>query len=149
MEGSKAVSGNPGQARQIVAWVALLFGMIFVCLLPFLAGGVTLPGLAKIRASSPLFALCILGFTLVGYAPTLSALLVARFAPGGGGAASVLRQARVWRAGTGWYVIALFGPAALFLLDEAVSLLFGGAPPKHGWSFHRLVGSSWALFFFP
>ena len=125
MEDAKAVGGNSGDVRQIIAWVALLFGMIFVCLLPFLVGGVTLPNLGQLRVSSPLFALCILGFTLVGYTPTLSALLVARFAPCGGGVRSVLRQAKVWRAGVGWYVIALFGPAALFLLAGSIGEEFG------------------------
>jgi membrane protease YdiL (CAAX protease family) len=114
----------------IVAWVVLLFVLIFVCLLPFIAGGVTLSGIGKLRPSSPLFVLCMAGFTVVAYTPTLSALLVTRFFPGGGGARSVLRQVRTWRVSIGWYAIALFGPAVLFLLDEAVSLLLGGVPPK-------------------
>jgi uncharacterized protein len=114
----------------IVVWVVLLFTLIFVCLLPFIAGGVTLPGLGKVQPSSPLFALCIAGFTFVGYTPTLSALLAARFFPGGGGARSVLRQVKTWRVSIDWYAIALFGPAALFLIDECVNLLLGGAPPK-------------------
>jgi membrane protease YdiL (CAAX protease family) len=116
---------------QIVAWVVLLFFLIFLCLLPFLIGGVSLSGLGKLSPSSPLFALCIAGFTFVGYTPTLSALLVAGFFPGGGGARSVLRQVRTWRVGIGWYAIAAFGPAVLFLLDEAVYLVLGGAPPQH------------------
>jgi membrane protease YdiL (CAAX protease family) len=42
----------------------------------------------------------------------------------------VLCQVKTWRVTIGWYAIALFGPAVLFLLDEAVSLLLGGVPPK-------------------
>jgi membrane protease YdiL (CAAX protease family) len=99
-------------------------------LLPFLIGGVSLSGLGKLSPSSPLFALCIAGFTFVGYTPTLSALLVAGLFPGGGGARSVLRQVWTWRVGIGWYAIAVFGPAVLFLLDEAVNLALGGSPPQ-------------------
>jgi membrane protease YdiL (CAAX protease family) len=125
------VSGeSAAEGTLIVAWVVLLFVLIFVCLLPFIAGGVTLSGIGKLRPSSPLFVLCMAGFTVVGYTPTLSALLVTKFFPGGGGARSVLRQVRTWRVSIGWYAIALFGPAVLFLLDEAVSLLLGGVPPK-------------------
>src|SRR5712664_2729198 len=131
MQDPKAASENTWNGGQIVAWVVLLFFLIFLCLLPFLIGGVTLSGLGKLSPSSPLFALCIAGFTFVGYTPTLSALLVAGFFPGGGGARSVLRQVRTWRLGISWYAIALFGPAVLFLLDEAVYLVLGGSPPQH------------------
>jgi membrane protease YdiL (CAAX protease family) len=114
----------------IVAWVVLLFFLIFLCLLPFIAGGVTISGLGKLRPSSPLFALCIAGFTFVGYTPTLSAILVARLFPRDSAVRSVLRQVKTWRAGIGWYVIAVFGPTVLFLLDEIINLLLGGSPPQ-------------------
>jgi membrane protease YdiL (CAAX protease family) len=130
MQDPKAASENTWNGGQIVAWVVLLFFLIFLCLLPFLIGGVTLSGLGKLSPSSLLFALCIAGFTFVGYTPTLSALLVAGFFPGGGGARSVLRQVRTWRVGISWCAIALFGPAVLFLLDEAVYLVLGGSPPQ-------------------
>ena len=130
MPDSKTDAGNVGTGGQIVAWVVLLFFLIFLCLLPFLIGGVSLSGLGKLSPSSPLFALCIAGFTFVGYTPTLSALLIAGLFPGGGGVRSVLRQVRTWRVSIGWYAIAVFGPAVLFLLDEAVNLALGGSPPQ-------------------
>ncbi len=131
MQDSKTVTGNAWTGGQVLAWVVLLFFLIFFCLLPFLIGGVTLSGLGKLSPSSPLFALCIAGFTFVGYTPTLSALLVAGLFPGGGGARSVLRQVRIWRVSIGWYAIAVFGPAVLFLPDEALNLVWGGSPPPH------------------
>jgi membrane protease YdiL (CAAX protease family) len=131
MQDPKAASESTWNGGQIVAWVVLLFLLILLCLLPFLIGGVSLSGLGKLSPSSPLFALCIAGFTLVGYTPTVSALLVAGVFPGGGGARSVLRQVQTWRVGISWYAIALFGPAVLFLLDEAVYLVLGGSPPQH------------------
>ncbi len=131
MQDSKTVSGNVWSGGQIVAWVVLLFFLIFLCLLPFLIGGVRLSGLGKLSPSSPLFALCIAAFTFVGYTPTLSALLVAGLFPGGGGARSVLSQVRTWRVPIGWYAVAVFGPAVLFLLDEGVNLVLGGSPPQY------------------
>ncbi len=131
MQDSKTVSGNVWSGGQIVAWVVLLFFLIFLCLLPFLIGGVRLSGLGKLSPSSPLFALCIAAFTFVGYTPTLSALLVAGLFPGGGGARSVLSQMRTWRVPIGWYAVAVFGPAVLFLLDEGVNLVLGGSPPQY------------------
>jgi membrane protease YdiL (CAAX protease family) len=130
MQNPKAASESAWNGGQMVAWVVLLFFLIFLCLLPFLIGGVSLSGLGKLSPSSPLFAFCIAGFTFVGYTPTVSALLVAGFFAGGGGARSVLRQVRTWRVSIGWYAIAAFGPAVLFLLDEAVHLVLGGSPPQ-------------------
>lgn len=141
MEDSKSDAGG-GTGGQIVAWVVLLFVLILLCLLPFLIGGVSISGLGKLSPSSPLFALCIAGFTFVGYTPTLSALLVARFFPEGGGARTVLRQVRTWRVNLGWYAIAVFGPAVLFLLDETVNLVLGGSRPQH-WI---VLPSLWGFF---
>src|SRR5258708_13034011 len=87
---SKTVTWNAGTGAQIVAWVALLFVLILLCLLPFLIGGVSLSGLGKLSPSSPLFALCIAGFTFFGYTPTLSPLLVAALFPGAPDAHSAL-----------------------------------------------------------
>src|SRR6266851_4222621 len=105
MEDSKTSRQIPWNGGQIVAWVVLLFFLILLCLLLFLIGGVSISGLGKLSPSSPLFALCIAGFTFVGYTPTLSALLVAGLFPGGGGTRSVRHQVRIWRVGIGWYGI--------------------------------------------
>src|SRR5258708_18050074 len=105
MQDPKAASENTWNGGQIVAWVVLLFFLIFLCLLPFLIGGVTLSGLGKLSPSSPLFALCIAGFTFVGYTPTVSALLVPGLFPGGGGARTVLRQGRTWRVRISWSAV--------------------------------------------
>src|SRR5258708_12677313 len=91
---SKTFTWNAGTGAQIVAWVALLFVLILLCLLPFLIGGVSLSGLGKLSPSSPLFALCIAGFTFVGYTPTWSALLVPGLFPAGARARSLLLQLR-------------------------------------------------------
>lgn len=61
MQNPNAASESTCNGGQIVAWIALLFFLIFLCLL----GGVSLSGLGKLSPSSPLFALCIAGFTFV------------------------------------------------------------------------------------
>jgi len=75
MQNSRTGTESAGNGPGVVAWVVLLFVLILLCLLPFLIGGVSLSELGKLSPSSPLFALCIAGFTFVGYTPTLSALL--------------------------------------------------------------------------
>jgi membrane protease YdiL (CAAX protease family) len=113
----------------IIAWVVLLLFMLFLCVLPFIAGGVNLKDLGKLSMPPPLFVLCITGMTLSGFTPMLSALLVLALYPSEGGVRPFLRQIKTWRVGIGWYVLALVGPAGLLLLCEGVHILLGGAPP--------------------
>ena len=117
--------------RQLIAWVALLFALIALFELPFLMGGVNISDLGKLRPSSVLFSLCVAGFTLVGYAPTLSAFLATRLFQGGRAAHALRAQVKTWRVSAGWYALALFGPLGLLLLDEVVHVLIGGHPPQH------------------
>lgn len=126
--------------RQIVAWVVLLFALIAFFELPFLLGGVTISDLGKLRPSSLLFALCVTGFTLVGYTPTLSAFLVTRAFQGRSGTRDLRAQLRTWRVSPMWYLLTLLGPAALFFIDEGVYLLFGGPPPQRWITIPSLAG---------
>jgi membrane protease YdiL (CAAX protease family) len=119
-----------GTGGQIVTWVALLFVLLFLCLLPFLIRHVTLPGLAKLSPSSLLFGLCAAGMTLTGFTPMLSALLVVGLFPGAGGVRPFLRQIKTWRVGIGWYALALLGPMVLLVVDTGVKILLGGTAPK-------------------
>ena len=130
MQASKPNIGYTGTGGQTVTWVALLFVMLFLCLLPFLIGHVTLPGLAKLSPSSFLFDLCTAGMTLTGFTPMLSALLVVGLFPGAGGVRTFLRQIKTWRVGIGWYALALFGPIVLLLVDAGVNIFLGGAALK-------------------
>jgi len=56
---SKTILESAWHSGQIVAWVVLLFVLLFLCVLPFILGGVSLQGLGKLSPSSPLFALCV------------------------------------------------------------------------------------------
>jgi membrane protease YdiL (CAAX protease family) len=127
---SKTVTGNAWHGRQMVAWVVLLFVLLFLCVLPFIIGGVSLPGLGKVSSSSPLFALCVTGMTLTGFTPMLSALLVLWLSPRAGQVSSYLRQIKTWHVGIGWYSLALLGPVVLLVLGTGLNLLLGGGPPK-------------------
>src|SRR5262250_2145809 len=101
MENSLANPMPPKNGKPIVIWVLLLFTLIAVFELPFIVSGNSVNTLGKLPLSSLLGILCIAGFILVGYTPSLSALLVAKFHPQGGGVRSVVGRARMWRVGLG------------------------------------------------
>ena len=130
MQDSKTNTESAWHSGQIVAWVVLLFVLLFLCVLPFILGGVSLQGLGKLSPSSPLFALCVAGMTLTGFTPMLSALIIVGFFPETGGVRPFLHQIRTWRVGMNWYALALFGPMVLLVLDAGVNMLLGGGPPK-------------------
>lgn len=126
--------------KRIVAWLALLFALIALFELPFLMGGVNIKELGKLRPSSLLFALCVAGFTLVGYAPSLSAFIVVRLFEGRSGTRNLRAQLKTCHVSMGWYALALLGPAGLLLVDEAVHLHLGGHPPEHWISLPSVEG---------
>ena len=89
-------------------------------LVPFLVAVVGLTGLLLLPAglaqrgliagpADRFIPLVILGF----WSPTLAALLVARFAPGGG-VRALVRPLGIWRVGPGWVLLALGLPAAVY-----------------------------------
>jgi membrane protease YdiL (CAAX protease family) len=127
MQNSKTSGERAGNSGQIVAWVALLFALTFLCALPLIIGGISLP---KLSPSAPLFPISFAGVMLVGYTPMLAALLVAGFFPGAAGVRPLLRQVCTWRVGIGWYGIALIGPIVLFLLADVVHFVLGGTRPQ-------------------
>ena len=120
----------PWSPIQFVVWVVLLFVLLFLCISPFLARGVTLPGLGKVPGNSLLFFLCVSGMTLSGFTPMLSAILVLATFPRAGGVRPYLRQIKTWRVPAFWYAIALLGPFVLLFLDEGANLLRGGTLPR-------------------
>jgi membrane protease YdiL (CAAX protease family) len=125
---------STGNGWEIVVWVVLIFVLTVLCALPFIIAGVSLPNMQ----STPLFPLCLAGMTLVGFTPTVSALLVAAFFPGAGGARPLLRQMKTWHVGVGWYVIALCGPIVLYLLVNVVHIVLGGVTLQHWLQFPSL-----------
>ena len=115
-----AISRDGGQ---IVAWVLLLFALTVLGALPLLVQGLNL---SKVSSSTPHLPVVMTGMLITSCAPTLAALLVAGFYPGAGGIRSVTRQVRAWRVRFIWYVIALIGPIAVFLLAEGFSAVWRG-----------------------
>jgi CAAX protease family protein len=129
MEERKSTEKDIKNGAPIAAWIVVLFLLTFLCALPVIIGGVSMPNLSP---SAPLFPFSFAGILLSAYTPLAAALLVARFFPGGGGAGALLRQIRTWRTRMGWYALALIGPAVLFLLANVTLLMLGGAAPE-GW----------------
>lgn len=118
--------------RPLVTFFVLAFGMSWLLLLlDFLGaqGVITF----RLTLSGPGLALTL----LMGYAPTLAALVVAGASAGRAGVWSLLRSAARWRVGLRWYAVALAGPPVLFFVAARLSELFGGVPrplPVQGWA---------------
>jgi len=71
-----------------------------------------------------------IAITLLGaYGPTFAALITAGATSGKAGIRTLLRRLLVWRVGIGWYAVALFLPALLFLLPNFLYAFLGGTPP--------------------
>jgi membrane protease YdiL (CAAX protease family) len=66
---------------------------------------------------------------MMGYGPTLAALLVTGLADGKAGIRVLLRQLLVWRVGILWAVTAVLGMAGLFFLAYQISNLLGYPAP--------------------
>jgi uncharacterized protein len=127
MRVSIADGESAGNGRSVVLWIMLLCVITFVGALPLIVGGWNLD---QLPSSSPLLPLVFTGIILTAYAPSLAALLVARFWHGKGGLRELIRQLATWRVGIAWYLLVLLGPIVLVLLANVMSILLGGAPPK-------------------
>jgi hypothetical protein len=86
---SIVASKRDGNGGQVLAWIALLFVVTTVGAFPLVIGGFRLD---QVPQSSPLLA-------VTGYAPTLAALLIARFYSGSRGVRTLLAQLVTWRVG--------------------------------------------------
>ena len=69
--------------------------------------------------------------TLPGaWAPTISSLILIGVSDGWGGIRTFLKKVIHWRVGFGWYVVVLFGIAAIAYLAIGIGTLFGIAAPE-------------------
>ncbi len=112
----------------VVAWAVVLVALTLIGGLPLFLGGLNI---SKITPATPHLPLIMVGMLVSSCSPTLAALLVAGIYPGAGGIRSVLRQVRLWRVGLGWYALATVVPIALFLIADAIPVVWGGARPEH------------------
>jgi uncharacterized protein len=62
-------------------------------------------------------------FYVVG--PALAAVIVSRVAQGKTGVWDLLKGLIRWRVGWGWYIVAVLGPAVLFLVAQLITKLLG------------------------
>ena len=104
--------------RRIALYFAAAFGLTWLCQLPaLLATYGLLAGPAE--RYLPLNGLGAFG-------PLLAAVLVARGEPERGGVRGLFRSLGAWRVHPAWYLVALLGPGALFVVGKAVYTLLGG-----------------------
>ncbi len=123
---SQTTRGSCSNLGQIIAWAVLLFALTVIGALPMLLQGLNL---TRISQATPHLPLVLTGMLVTACSPTLAALFVAGLYPGAGGVRSVFRQARVWRVGPIWYVIALIGPVLLMLAAKAINAARSGILP--------------------
>lgn len=64
------------------------------------------------------------------WAPTISALILIGLSEGWGGIKRFLVKVLHWRVGPGWYLVVLFGVAAIAYLALGIGLLFGVPAPE-------------------
>jgi uncharacterized protein len=107
-----ADSPAPGTA----AFFTIALGFTWVAQLP---GWLALRGLidAKVESLMPLAGLGAFG-------PLVAALICSRGAPGG--VRGLLRRVAIWRVGAGWYLVALFGLGAVYVVARAGFAAVGG-----------------------
>jgi membrane protease YdiL (CAAX protease family) len=122
-------------ATSTTAFFAIALGFTWLLQLPGLlaARGVID---AKVESLLPLAALGAFG-------PLVSALICSRGAPGG--ILGLFRRVTIWRVGAGWYLIALFGLGAVYVVARAVFGAGGGSgaawlyPPQNAQHIAALV----------
>jgi membrane protease YdiL (CAAX protease family) len=128
MEGRRAASGPAlGSVDMVVvAWVTALVAITGLGMLPLFVYQLDL---STLTFSTPVPVVVGIGIELTAYAPTLAALLAVWLIPGGGGVRNLLRPVTRWRVGVGWYVLALAGPTALFVVGDLIRFNLGLALP--------------------
>jgi hypothetical protein len=100
------------------SWAVTLGLLMVSALLPLRLLGVDAWGSSPVATAATL---------LVAYSPSLAALAVAAWWPGGRGARRLLGQALRWRVNPGWYVLALAGPILLVLAVARIQVARGTA----------------------
>ena len=119
-------SRGSGIDTVVVAWIIAVFAITALRALPLFFYHLNL---SKLSFTSRIPIWVGIGIEVTAYAPTLAALLVVATVPGGGGIRRLLRPIGQWRVNVSWYVLALVGPSALFLVGDVVRLALGLALP--------------------
>lgn len=135
-----SVSDGEGSMRTLPFFLAA-FGISALALLPtLLAQRGVIPGPSdRYLVLTP----------FVVFSPTLAAMLVSRFEPGGRGIRTVFRPLLEWSVSPVWYVVALLLCPLLFILAVAVYKLAGGSGDVHWFYLPNTPARFAALFLIP
>jgi membrane protease YdiL (CAAX protease family) len=128
--------------RVVVAWAVALVAITGLGMLPLFVYQLDL---STLTFSTPVPVVVGIGIELTAYAPTLAALLAVKLVPGGGGVRNLLRPVTRWRVGVGWYVLALGGPTALFVVGDVIRFSLGLALPAMWFAFPDLAAFGFLL----
>jgi membrane protease YdiL (CAAX protease family) len=80
---------------------------------------------------------------VMGYMPTLAAVLVTQWTTGWEGVRALFKKLLIARVGLGWYLFAIFGMAVIYPLSIALYNLFSGAPAISFFSEDLPQGPAW------
>jgi uncharacterized protein len=120
-----AITNNSVQAREsfiqkypLVNFFLLAFGLTWIFMIADALGS---HGILPFRLSIPLM-------IVMGYMPTLAALIVTGLTKGKAGVRALFRKLLIARLGVGWYAFAIFGFGVVSIAAIMLYNLFGGSP---------------------
>ena len=142
MERRRALNAFGSLDPVVVGWVIGLVAITGVGMLPLFFYQLDL---STLTFSTPVPIAVGIGIELTAYAPTLAAILAVWLIPGGGGVRNLLRPVTRWQVGIAWYILALAGPTALFLVGDLLRLVFGLPLPATWFTFPELASFGFLL----
>lgn len=102
----------------LVSFFLLAIGLTWIFMITDALGS---HGILPFRLPLPLM-------VVMGYMPTLAAVIVTRQTKGRKGVRALFRKLLIWRVGVGWYVFAIFGLALLYFAAILLYNQFGSLP---------------------
>lgn len=114
------------QRYPLLAFFVLAFGFTWPFLIADVLGSYGLIPF-RLQSSGPLVLVSI----VTGYGPAFAALIVTAVTSGKAGIRTLLHRLITWRVDVLWYVVAIFGPAALFIIPSTLYTFLGGTPQTH------------------
>jgi membrane protease YdiL (CAAX protease family) len=120
----------PAPSRVSVSSMARRHPLMFFFVLAFAFSWVVwAPAVILARGPSEPRTLAALFHLAGGLGPMVSAFVITALAGGSAGVRELLGRVLRWQVGLGWWLVAVAGPAILFLVAAVISrLLFGGWP---------------------
>jgi membrane protease YdiL (CAAX protease family) len=118
------VHDTEARNSRIFIWIKRHQLMSFLILTYFLTWPFLITDALGSHAETP-FRLPILALIVMGYQPTLAAVIVSWISNGNEGIRKLLKRFLIWRVGLAWYLIVIFGIGILLALPVLTANIFG------------------------